>query len=109
MAQTAKHTPEVPLARRLRETTRLMASRITAPQGLWNEHSNACLQAADTIDQFEVFNAELLTALAELLTALKAFLLDLSHFVEGQERELIAEFLKRRNQARRVIKKVEGR
>lgn len=46
--------PDVPvmsLPARLRDTTRLMATRCGAPKGLWNHHSNACLEAAAEIER----------------------------------------------------------
>ena len=48
-AENATPTPEgggEELAARLLRTTEAMASLCTAPQDLWNEHSNACLEAA---------------------------------------------------------------
>lgn len=39
------------LARKLRVTTEQMAHRCSVDQVLWNMHSNACLEAADTIER----------------------------------------------------------
>ena len=36
---------------RLRQTTEQMASQCSVPMGLWNDHSNACLEAADEIER----------------------------------------------------------
>jgi hypothetical protein len=37
------------LSQRLRATTEAMASQCSVPTSLWNEHSNACLDAIDEI------------------------------------------------------------
>jgi hypothetical protein len=41
------------LIKRLRETTEEMAHLCGLPFALWNEHSNAVLEAADRIEQLE--------------------------------------------------------
>jgi len=57
------------IAERLRRTTEHMASQCSAPMGLWNNHSNAALEAADTLDAQATEIARLkeaLTAISEL-------------------------------------------
>lgn len=41
------------LPERLRRTTQQMASQCSVPMDLWNDHSNACLDAANEIERLQ--------------------------------------------------------
>ena len=47
------------IAEKLRSTTEEMALRASVGMGLWDRHSNSCLDAAEEIDRLNAENARL--------------------------------------------------
>lgn len=54
------------IAKTLRQTTELMANDAKVDMSLWNEHSNACLRAADALTRAEALIEELAGALGAM-------------------------------------------
>ena len=89
----------VPLVELLRETTRDMAHECTAPPVLWNELSNACLDAAEVIEELHAT----LRGIVEIVDA--AGLLNLSNGVQLGQTSWYVKAVDRFDRARAALSK----